>query len=78
MQRLRDEGVRSYLGTPRLMPERATVLNRSEVSAEVIVATGQAGKAEAGGEGPNGKECSTTCRHNRQGVRCPRERGERW
>ena len=60
------------------MPERATVSNRSEVSAEVIVATGQAGEAGAGGEGPNGKECLTTCRRNRQGVRCPRERGERW
>lgn len=32
-----DEGVRSYLGKPRLDPERVTVLNRSEDSAEVIV-----------------------------------------
>jgi len=77
MQRLCDEGVRSYLGSPRLMPERATVSNRSEESAEVVVATGQAEEAEASGEGPNEKECSTTCRRNRPGVRCPRERGER-
>ena len=46
MRRLCDEGVRSYLGTPRLVPERATVSNRSGVSAEVIVVGGSAGKAQ--------------------------------
>ena len=46
MRRLCDEGVHSYLGTPRLEPERATVSNRSGVSAEVIVVGGSAGKAQ--------------------------------
>ena len=32
-----SEGVRSYLGRSRLMPERATVLSRSEKSAEAVV-----------------------------------------
>ncbi|MBB5468147.1 hypothetical protein HDG32_004272 [Paraburkholderia sp. CI2] len=59
------------------MPERATVSNRSEKSAEVVVVTGQVGKAEAGDEGPNGKECSGICRCGRQCVRCPCKRGER-
>ena len=32
-----SEGVRSYLGRSRLMPERATELIRSEKSAEAVV-----------------------------------------
>ncbi len=39
------------------MPERATVLSRSEKSAEVVVAGGWAQEAEPDGEGPNEKEC---------------------
>src|SRR2546423_3267838 len=38
MRRLCDEGSRSYLGRSRLVPERATVMNRSEKSAEAVVA----------------------------------------
>jgi hypothetical protein len=38
MRRLCDEGVRSYLGRSRLMAERPTEMNRSEKSAEAIVA----------------------------------------
>ena len=34
------------------MPERATVMSRSEESAAVVVADGRADEAEAGGEGP--------------------------
>ena len=34
------------------MPERATMLNRSEESAAVAVADGRADEAEAGSEGP--------------------------
>ena len=44
------EGVRSYLGRSRLMPERATVLGRSEKSAEAVVVCCEAS------EGPNQKE----------------------
>ena len=51
-----------YLGRSRLMPERATVLNRSEKSAAVIVTRGGAEQAEPGGEGPNEKECVARCR----------------
>ena len=72
-----SEGVRSYLGRSRLVPERVTVLSRSEKSAEAILARGQAGEAGAIGEGPNGKECPASCRCDRQCVRCPCERGER-
>jgi hypothetical protein len=38
MRRLCDEGVRSYLGRSRLVPERATVMNWSEKSAEAVLA----------------------------------------
>jgi hypothetical protein len=38
IRRLCSEGVRSYLGRSRLVPERATVSSRSEKSAEVVVA----------------------------------------
>ena len=34
------------------MPERATVPNRSEKSAEVVVVVGRAGEAETESEGP--------------------------
>jgi hypothetical protein len=44
--------LRFYLGRSRLMPERATVSSRSEKTAEVVVVTGQAEEAKAGGEGP--------------------------
>ncbi len=59
------------------MSERATVLSRSEKSAEAVVARGQAGEAGAIGEGPNEKECSASCRCGRHCVRCPCKRGER-
>ena len=52
----------SYLGRSRLMPERATVLNRREKSAAVVVTRGGADSAEPGGEGPNEKECGAPCR----------------
>ena len=42
----------SYLGRSRLMPERATVLSRSEKSAEVVVVVGRADEAETESEGP--------------------------
>ena len=38
------------------MPERATVMSRSEKSAEVVVANGRADEAEFGGEGPKEQE----------------------
>ena len=41
MRRLCGEGVRSYLGRSHLTPERATVLSRSEKSAEAVVCAGQ-------------------------------------
>jgi hypothetical protein len=44
------------------VPERATVLSRSEKSAAVVVARGGAEQAEPGGEGPNEKECVARCR----------------
>jgi hypothetical protein len=37
MRRLCGEGSRSYLGRSRLVPERATVMSRSEKSAEAVV-----------------------------------------
>lgn len=64
-----------YLGRSRVMPERATVLSRSEKSAAVVVTRGGAGEAEPGGEGPNEKECVAPWGSNRHGVRCPRKRG---
>ena len=48
MRRLCREGVRAYLGRSRLMPERATVLSRSEKSAEAVVAAGRGRRAERG------------------------------
>ena len=51
----------SFLGRSRLMPERATVTNWSEESAEVVVVVGRAGEAETESEGPNEKECSRPC-----------------
>ncbi len=45
-----SEGVRSYLGRSRLMPERATASSRSEKSAEAVVARRRAS------DGPNEKE----------------------
>src|SRR6266446_10221973 len=44
MRRLCGEGVRSYLGRSRLVPERATVSSRSEKSAEAVVVGGKAAK----------------------------------
>ena len=46
MRRLCDEGMRSYLGRSRLMPERATAASRSEKSAEAVVAAGCGRRAE--------------------------------
>src|SRR5690606_13752028 len=45
-RRLCSEGVRSYLGRSRLVPERATVPHRSEESAEAVVAAGLGRRAE--------------------------------
>jgi hypothetical protein len=50
MRRLCGEGSRSYLGRSRLAPERATVVNRSEKSAEAVVAAGAGRRAEREGE----------------------------
>jgi hypothetical protein len=41
MRRLCGEGSCSYLGRSRLVPERATVMNRREKSAEAVVANGR-------------------------------------
>ena len=48
MRRLCDEGMRSYLGRSRLVPERATVMNRSEKSAKAVIAEvrGRRGRKE--------------------------------
>src|SRR5450755_4909838 len=50
MRRLCGEGSRSYLGRSRLMSERATVRNRSEKSAEVVVAASKGRRTEREGE----------------------------
>src|SRR5688500_13232927 len=50
MRRLCGEGSRSYLGRSRLVPERATVLSRSEKSAEVVVAEATRRRAEREGQ----------------------------
>jgi hypothetical protein len=50
MRRLCGEGLRSYLGRPRLTPERATVMNRSEGSAKVVVAANKGRRATREGE----------------------------
>ncbi len=49
MRRLCDEGVRSYLGRSRLVPERVTVMNRSEKSAKVVVVGATRRRAEGVG-----------------------------
>ncbi len=49
MRRLCSEGVRSYPGRSRLVPERATVLSRSEKSAEAVVAASVERRAEREG-----------------------------
>jgi hypothetical protein len=41
MRRLCGEGSCAYLGRSRLVPERATVMNRSEKSADAVVAEGR-------------------------------------
>ena len=51
-----------YLGRSRFMPERATVLSRSEKAAAVVVTRGGAEEAEPGGEGPDERECSAPWR----------------
>ncbi len=61
----------------RLAPERATASSRNEESAAAIVVSGAAGEAETANEGPNEERCSTTCRRNRPGVKCPRKLAER-
>ena len=50
MRRLCGEGSCSYPGRSRLAPERATLMKRSEKSAEVVVVGSEPG------EGPNEKE----------------------
>ena len=57
------------------MPERVTMSNRSEKSAEVVVVRNWAGEAETTGEGPNEKECLRSCRCKTECVRCPGNRG---
>ena len=59
MRRLCGEGSRSYLGRSRLVPERATVMSRSEKSAEAVV-VGASRKAGKHGEGPNEKDSHET------------------
>jgi hypothetical protein len=59
------------------MPERATVTNWSEKSAEVVVAIDRAAEAGIESEGPNEEECSRSCRCYRHCVRCPLQRGGR-
>ena len=59
------------------MPERVTVSNRSEKSAEAVVVIGQVDETKASDEGPNGRECPASCRCDRNCVRCPCEWGER-
>jgi hypothetical protein len=49
IRRLCGEGSRSYLGRSRLIPERATVLSRSEKSAEAIVAARRRAEGIGGG-----------------------------
>ena len=46
------------MGRSRLTPERATVSNRSEKSAEVVVAIDSAAEAGIDSEGPNEEESS--------------------
>ena len=50
IRRLCSEGERSYLGRFRLVPERATVLSRSEKSAEVVVVASLERRAEGVGK----------------------------
>jgi hypothetical protein len=50
MGRLCGEGSRSYLGRSRLVPERATVMNRSEKSAEAVVGNVSCRRAEREGQ----------------------------
>lgn len=77
MRRLCGEGLRSYLGRSRLVPERATAKSRSGKSAEAVVARGQAGEAGAIGEGPNAKDSHETCCLATQCIRSPASRGAR-
>ena len=57
------------------MPERVTMSNRSEKSAEVVVVKDWAGEAETSDEGPNERECLRSCRCETECVRCPGNRG---
>ena len=76
MRRLCGEGSRSYLGRSRLVPERATVMSRSEKSAKAVV-------VEAGtpprkrDEGPNERDSHETQGLARQSIRCRRGPGAR-
>ena len=55
------------------MPERATVMSRSEKSAEAVVA------GDRRGEGPNEKESrSAMSISEEQGIRCPGNWSARW
>jgi hypothetical protein len=56
MRRLCDEGVRSYLGRSRLMPERATALPEREVSRGRSSRVAGLMMPPARGEGPNESE----------------------
>lgn len=59
------------------MPERATGMNRSEKSAEVVVA-GARGMAARHGEGPNQEDSHETWSLVEQCIRSPGNRGARW
>jgi hypothetical protein len=56
------------------MPERATVSNRSEKSAEAVFVGGRL-RSRPAGEGPNERECSTPCRCGEHRIRCLRKQG---
>ena len=47
MRRLCDEGVRSYLGRSRLVPERATAVPEREVEVVVVQVQGPQGMKES-------------------------------
>ena len=75
MQRLCDEGVRSYLGRSRFVPERATVLSRSEKSAEAVVAACTGRRAERVG-GPKAVSLGRVVHQKPQAGRNAGGRGE--
>src|SRR3954468_14274742 len=63
MRRLCGEGSRSYLGRSRLVPERATVMNRSEKSAAAVI--GDTSRCRAKREGQSRDMSLGTARHQK-------------